>query len=85
MKDKLILIYYINVKGLSSLEAAEKRMRFSQTLRLDGVIQQFIPITDGVTKVECINPILCEEKTYSEIKERLERISKELDKQEEIY
>lgn len=52
-----IIVYYINVGKLNN-EDATNFVRNSKEIigKLDGMVQYFIPIRNGETKIECIYP-----------------------------
>jgi hypothetical protein len=74
--EKIILVHYINVGNIdySDVESFMKRVvdKFSPKEE-DNIISYWIPIQNGETKVECINPKLVSEEDYSEAKKVLDR------------
>ncbi len=66
--EKLILVHYVNAPK-SSCE------RYSEQLPEDDNISHYIiPITDGESRIECLNPKLVSEEDYLEAKKVLENI-----------
>ena len=57
--NKIILVYYINVSGKSTMKAKQILADLSQNLiKSDDILNFIFPILSGETRVECINPKL---------------------------
>lgn len=78
-KEKLILVYYINLGNVSRPKSQLILEMISKNLTLEETHSIIIPIKDGDTKVECINPQLVSEEEYQSAKNVLERSQKALD------
>lgn len=57
-KDKLILVFYINVENMSTDDIGDYMNKISQkivptNIDAEGIL---IPIFNGLTRIECINP-----------------------------
>jgi len=81
--DKIILIFYIDIGNLNKQRAEESLARISNMLSRDAenepILTFIIPIKNGDSRVECINPKLVSEEEYENAKEVLERNQKTLD------
>jgi len=81
-KDKLILVFYINVDRIDRYDIpaylSEAREYLSRNLD-DSVISYFIPIEGENSKVDCINPSFIEGDVYKDNKEKLENAVKKLE------
>ena len=79
-KDKLFIIIYMNVGSVNSadvpvyLEEIERATRFDES-----IVRLIIPVREGETRVECVNPKLLNEENYKEVEETIEKIKKLLD------
>jgi len=77
VKDKLIIVFYVNVDGLdisdrlSYLSEVQEQVRSFED---ESTISWIIPTTDGKNKLECINPVLLNEEQYKEVEEKLDYI-----------
>jgi hypothetical protein len=79
VKDKLILIFYICIKHLDINDIQVFINDLAKELKneLDDSIQYWIiPVYDE-TRIECINPVLLDEKQYQSVKEKIERLEQE--------
>ena len=71
--DKIILICYINVKGISAKQIEEITVNFSDILATNkNAIHYIIPIQQGDSKVECVNPKLVTEEEYKDVRKLME-------------
>ena len=81
--DKIILIFYIDIGGLSRQRAQEGLNSIAKMLEKDAenepILTFIMPIKNGDSRVECINPKLVSEEEYGNAKEVLERNQKTLD------
>jgi len=70
--DKIILAHYINVGNVSPAKVAEIMGEISKSLvGQDDVLHYIYPITQGDTRVDCINPKLVTGGEYKYAKEVL--------------
>jgi len=79
--NKIILVHYINVNGLSRDETGEFMKTISENLtpkeEVD-IISYYIPIAEGETRVECLNPKLVSENDFMEAKRALDKMKEML-------
>lgn len=80
--EKIILVYYINMYNVDNekIEYYLGLVKEKIFLQDDSIIQYFIPIRNGETRVECINPKLVSEEDYKEVKELLDKTKEKLNK-----
>jgi hypothetical protein len=89
MKEKqlIILVYYINIDGLSRVQAQQQLMELMEVSRIPDNIKNdtnteveciYLPVRNQETKVECIFPKNQDEN--NEVKNILLNISEELKK-----
>jgi hypothetical protein len=75
-KEKIILIHYINLGNIDSNDVSEMMEnvvnKFSPKEE-DNIISYWIPVREGETRVECINPKLVSEEDFTEAKRVLDR------------
>ena len=73
--EKIILVHYINIGNMvhSDVERFIKSVAVELTPKEDNIISYWIPIKNGETRIECINPKLVSEEDYSEAKKVLDR------------
>jgi len=75
-KEKIILIHYINVGNIDGNDVSEMMenvvKKFSPKEE-DNIISYWIPVREGDTRVECINPKLVSEEDFTEAKRVLDR------------
>jgi len=79
-KDKIILVCYINVTNVDNSDVHRLCSDFANGISniIDNTVEYFIlPVIDSQTRIECINPVLLDEKQYQDIKKKLESIDKE--------
>jgi hypothetical protein len=75
-KEKIILIHYINVgniDGNNVSEMMENVVKKFSPKEEDNIISYWIPVREGETRVECINPKLVSEEDFTEAKRVLDR------------
>lgn len=81
-KDKLILVFYINVDRIDQYDIPgylnDARKGLTRNLD-DSVISYFIPIEGENSKVDCINPSFIDGDEYESAKEKLENAVKKLE------
>ena len=74
--EKIILVHYINIGNMDYNDVnkfmEEVAVKFSPKEE-DNIICYWIPVNNGETRVECINPKLVSEEDYSEAKKVLDR------------
>jgi hypothetical protein len=78
-KEKIILIHYINVgniDGNNMSEMMENVVNKFSPKEEDNIISYWIPVREGETRVECINPKLVSEEDFTEAKQVLDRNQK---------
>lgn len=83
-KEKLILVFYINVDGLTKSQAKEsiqEMMNFLETENNDGSILNYIlPVQNQETKIECLNPKLLDDENWLIMSQKIENIQKQVEK-----
>lgn len=82
LDNPLIIVFYINVGNMSRMQMEDhlaKVMHEYKTEQPTNCITYFIAVSDQPTKVECINPKYVTDKEYKEIRDRLDKIQKQLD------
>ena len=75
-KEKIILIHYINVSNIDSNDVSkimEEIINKFSPKEEDNIISYWIPVREGETRVECINPKLVSEEDFTEAKRVLDR------------
>ena len=75
-KEKIILIHYINVGNIDGNDVSKMMEEVINKLSLkeeDNIISYWIPVREGETRVECINPKLVSEEDFTEAKRVLDR------------
>lgn len=79
-KDKLFLVYYVNVGNIHAEDVNEYLYSFAETFTYDESIEKIIiPIREGETRVECINPVLLTDEQYKEVDEKVKNLKKEVE------
>jgi len=76
--EKIILVHYVNIGNIDNdkvSEIMEDIVEKCQTKEQD-IISYWIPIKDGDTRIECINPKLISEEDFNECKKILDRNQK---------
>ena len=74
-KDKIFIICYVNVRDIDEadihqyLEEIAKVFIFDET-----VFRLMIPTKEFPTKIECINPVLCNKKQYEKVNELIKNM-----------
>ena len=82
-RDKIIIVVYLNVSNIDRGDVCEyldnaRRSMFGFTE--DGSAEVLIlPIEDEDSHVECINPVLLDEKEYEKVKDVVERFKTAFD------
>jgi len=54
--DKVILAFYVNVGNMGAKDVSILVERFKKEVQNDDLIQYFIPIREGESRVECVYP-----------------------------
>ena len=77
--EKIILIHYINIGNIDDTDVQRLMEDVANKLQPkpeDNIISYLIPIREGETRVECVNPKLVSEEDFSQAKEVLDRNQK---------
>lgn len=83
MGNKIILVFYVNTKRMSldETQAYLKEVADTVTFEEQDTLNYFIiPIKDGESRVECLNPKLVSKEDYKEAKKVLDRAQKAFNK-----
>ena len=80
MRDKLVLVHYINIGNIdhSDVEGYIERIRNGLSIDKDEALTYFIPIREGETRVECINPRLVNVDVFKEAVKKLVKAESEM-------
>lgn len=77
--DKTILIFYINVDGLSPQKSQQYIYDIMKDYNCNSdIVHYFLPVRNQETKVECVNPKLITDSEFQEIKDRLDKYNENL-------
>jgi hypothetical protein len=72
--DKIILAFYVNVKNLDPRDISEYFIKLKDNVYVnDDILNYFIAVYDGESRIECLNPKLVSEDEYNKVKELLEK------------
>jgi len=75
-KDKLILVFYINVDGINAYDVSEYLSNAARHFQGYDVYESiFIPVHNQETKVDCINPVLLNEEQYKKVEDTVSKLS----------
>lgn len=78
-KDKLLIIAYINVQGITDLTIPEILGGVAKRLEYDESVNTIIvPTRFSETRIECINPVLLTDEQYQETRDKLEKLTEQL-------
>ena len=78
-KDKLMIVFYVNIAPIDSAYVSEYLFKFARATMFDeSIVRLVIPVREGETRVECINPQLITEDKYKEVEEAIEKIKEKL-------
>ena len=78
-KDKLFLVFYLNIENIQDYEVSEYLDQVARAFQFDDSIEKmFVPIREGETRVECINPVLLNEEQYAEVEKKIASIKEEV-------
>ena len=84
-KDKLIIVIYVNIAPIDSAYVSEYLYKFGKATMFDeSIVRLVIPIREGETRVECINPQLITDDKYKEVEETVEKLKEKL-KDENLF
>jgi len=76
-KDKIFLVVYLNVGTAADSEIEDSVKRLADTLNFDDSVQLFIiPCRGSDTRIECINPVLLDEKQYKSVEKKIKGLKK---------
>lgn len=74
-KDKIFIVCYINVGDIDEADVYQYLENAAQSLTFDEtVFRLLIPTRDIPTKIECINPVLCNEEQYEKVNELIKNM-----------
>lgn len=75
---RLILVFYIDVSRIYEGDVPEYMNDVATSLSKndDGTDKYFIPIYEGGSRLECINPVMVSEEEYADVKRKLDEIDK---------
>jgi hypothetical protein len=79
--DKIIIVHYVWV-GNAAIEQVEKtldRLKNNFQHLEDNIISYWIPIKEGDSRVECINPKLVSEEDFNQAKLALDKAQIKID------
>jgi hypothetical protein len=79
--DKIIIVHYVWV-GNAAIEQVEKtlgRLKNNFQHLEDNIISYWIPIKEGDSRVECINPKLVSEEDFNQAKLALDKAQLKID------
>jgi hypothetical protein len=77
--EKIILIHYINVGNMDGEDVSkymEEIVKRCSPKEEDNIISYWIPVREGESRVECINPKLVSQEDFTEAKRVLDRNQK---------
>jgi len=84
IKNKLILVFYINIGGLSISNAAsyvQKVQQQFESQNFTDLVQYFIPVRDAETRIECLNPqFITNKKIIDDFQKTLKRVDENFKK-----
>ena len=76
-KDKIFFVVYLNVGTAADSEIEDSVKRLADTLNFDDSVQLFIiPCRGSDTRIECINPVLLDEKQYKSVEKKIKGLKK---------
>ncbi len=77
--EKIILVHYINVGNIDGNDVSkimEDVVKKLSPKEEDNIISYWIPVREGESRVECINPKLVSQEDFTEAKRVLDRNQK---------
>lgn len=79
-KDKLFLVCYLNIRDIPGMDVSQYIENFSRAFPYDDSVEKIIiPMREGETRVECINPVLLNEEQYKNVDEKVKNLKKEVE------
>jgi hypothetical protein len=76
-KDKIFLVVYLNVGATLDSEVENYVKSLTDCLNFDDSVQLFIvPCRGSDTRIECINPVLLDEKQYKSVEKKIKGLKK---------
>lgn len=76
--NKIILVAYLNIKNIPIAEVQDALEGVANSLKGLGVKPIVVPIREGETRVECINPQLVSEEKYKEAEAMVDKATEAL-------
>lgn len=84
-KDRLIIVIYVNIAPIDSAYVSEYLYKIAKATMFDeSIVRLVIPVREGETRVECINPQFITEDKYKEVEETVEKLKEKL-KDEDLF
>lgn len=79
--QELIIVCYMNIGNIPNSDVQEYMSKVAKSIQSskDKITHYFIPVRDQETRIECINPVRVDNKTYEHIKQKLSVAQKTLD------
>jgi len=76
--NRLILVFYTDVSRVyeDDVSAYMNDVATSLSKNDDGTDKYFIPVYEGGSRLECINPVMISEEEYTEVKRKIDEIDK---------
>lgn len=74
--EKIILVYYVNVGHMDYNDVSQHLKTISETFKDENMVQYFVPIKEGETRIDCLNPKLVTKEEYNNVKELLDKNQK---------
>ena len=76
--NRLILVFYIDVSRIyeGDVPAYMNELATDLSKNDDSTDKYFIPIYEGDSRLECINPVMISEEEYTEVKRKIDEIDK---------
>ena len=79
-KDKLFLVIYADVSSIHPEDVPEYTTSIARVLNYDESIERIIvPIREGESRVECINPVLLTDEQYKEVEKKVKNLQQEVE------
>lgn len=77
-KDKILLVHYINVEGMSpsQIDAEIQQTKDMNFEEGEDIASYCVPMKEGENRIECIDPKILPEEDYAEAVQSLERIKR---------
>lgn len=82
-KDKIIIVVYLNTGCIDMEDVNEfcyEATKFLNRIFDDSVLKLVVPVREGETRVECINPILLTEDEYKKTMKTVENLTEKVNK-----